>query len=78
MSVALRKLSSTTASIQGPHQPQQRADHNARVDSNGTQSHVSVFDVDQDGNLALRGAATLNSSKINGMAIVSGRDNDRH
>jgi hypothetical protein len=50
----------------------------AVVDSNGTQSHVSVFNVDQDGNLALRGVATLNSSKINGMAIVSGHDDDRH
>jgi hypothetical protein len=49
----------------------------AVVDSNGTQSHVSIFNVDQDGNLALGGVATLNSSKINGMAIVSGRDNDR-
>ena len=48
------------------------------ADSNGTQSHVSIFNVDQDGNLAPRGVATLNSSKINGMAIVSGRDADRH
>jgi hypothetical protein len=50
----------------------------AVVDSNGTQSHVSIFNVDQDGNLAPRGMATLNSSKINGMAIVSGPNDDRH
>jgi hypothetical protein len=44
----------------------------AVIDSNGTQSHVSVFDVDEDGALTLRGAATLNSSKTNGVAIVTG------
>lgn len=50
----------------------------AVIDSSGAVSHVSVFNVDQDGNLALRGSATLNSAKTNGVAIVSDPDDDRH
>jgi hypothetical protein len=44
----------------------------AVIDSAGTQSRVSVFDVDQDGNLTLRSVATLNGTATNGVAIVSG------
>jgi hypothetical protein len=33
-------------------------------------SHVSVFKVDEDGNLALRGVATVNNPATNGVAIV--------
>ena len=47
-----------------------RAGIAAVVDSNGTQSHVSVFSVDEDGNFALRGTATLPSRATNGIAIV--------
>ena len=46
----------------------------AVIDSNGTASHVSVFKVDQDGNLTLRGLATLSNPKINGVAIVGAGD----
>jgi hypothetical protein len=46
----------------------------AVIDSTGSASHVSIFNVDQDGNLALRGVATLNNPKINGIAIVGGSD----
>jgi len=42
----------------------------AVVDANGSVSHVSVFKVDEDGNLALRGVATVNGTATNGVAIV--------
>jgi hypothetical protein len=44
----------------------------AVIDAAGTQSRVSVFDVDQDGNFALRAVATLGSKATNGVAIVDG------
>ena len=46
----------------------------AVIDSNGTASHVSIFNVDEDGNLALRGLATVNKPTINGIAIVGAGD----
>jgi hypothetical protein len=45
----------------------------AVVDGNGTVSHLSIFSVDEDGNLTLRNAATINSA-ANGVAIVRGED----
>jgi hypothetical protein len=42
----------------------------AVVDAAGTASRVSIFKVDQDGNFALQGVATLNSAATNGIAIV--------
>lgn len=51
-----------------------RAGIAAVIDANGTLSHVSVFGVDEDGNLTLRGVATLNSKTTNGVAIVDGAD----
>jgi len=42
----------------------------AVIDGNGTESHLTVFKVDGDGNLTLKGVATLNSA--NGVAIVAG------
>jgi len=44
----------------------------AVIDAAGTQSRVSVFNVDQDGNFAQRGVATLNSKTTNGVAILAG------
>jgi len=44
----------------------------AVIDAAGTQSRVSVFNVDQDGNFTLRGMATLDSKTTNGVAIVTG------
>ena len=52
-----------------------RAGTAAVIDSNGTVSHVSVFKVDQDGNMTLRGVATLNSTATNGISVVV--DDDR-
>lgn len=46
----------------------------ALIDSNGTVSHVSVFNVDEDGNLTLRAAATINSTTTNGVAMVPAED----
>ena len=46
----------------------------AVVDSDGTVSHVSVFGVDEDGNLTLRGVGTLNSKTTNGIAIIDAGD----
>jgi hypothetical protein len=43
----------------------------AVVDGSGQLSHLSIFQVDEDGNLTLRGAATINSP-ANGVAIVGG------
>lgn len=42
----------------------------AVVDSNGTVSHLSIFDVDEDGNFALTGVATINNVATNGVAVV--------
>ena len=44
----------------------------AVIDAAGTQSRVSVFNIDEDGNFTLRSVATLNSKATNGVAIVSG------
>jgi len=44
----------------------------AVIDAAGTQSRVSVFNVDQDGNFTQRAVATLNSKATNGVAIVAG------
>lgn len=44
----------------------------AVIDGAGSQSRISVFNVDQDGNFTLRGMATLNSKTTNGVAIVMG------
>lgn len=44
----------------------------AVIDAAGTQSRVSVFNVDQDGNFTPRSVATLNSKTTNGVAIVAG------
>lgn len=51
------------------------ADHLAAVvDANGAVSHVSIFNVDGDGNFNLRSSATINNAATNGVAIVSGDD----
>jgi hypothetical protein len=42
----------------------------AVVDSNGTVSHLSIFDVDEDGTFALVGVATINNVATNGVAII--------
>jgi hypothetical protein len=47
-----------------------RAGLAAVVDANGTVSHVSIFHVDEDGNLGLQGLATINNVATNGIAIV--------
>jgi hypothetical protein len=41
----------------------------AVIDSAGTVSHLSIFTVDEDGNLTLKGVSTINSP-ANGVAIV--------
>jgi len=46
----------------------------AVIDSNGTVSHVSVFGVDAEGNLTLRGMAMLNGKSTNGVAIIGDLD----
>jgi hypothetical protein len=43
----------------------------AVIDSDGTVSHVSVFAVDEDGNLALNGSATINNKATNGVQVLS-------
>ena len=43
----------------------------AVIDANGSASHVSIFDVDGDGNFTLKGLATINNAATNGVAIVS-------
>lgn len=48
----------------------------AVVDANGSASHVSIFNVDGDGNFDLRSTVTLNSASTNGIAIVRGEDFD--
>ena len=45
----------------------------AVIDGNGTASHLSIFGVDDDGNLTLRGASTM-SAGANGVAVVQGQD----
>ena len=44
----------------------------AVIDAAGTQSRLSVFKVDQDGNFTPRSVATLNSKATNGVAILAG------
>lgn len=46
----------------------------AVVDGNGSASHVSIFNVDGDGDFALKSSVTINSSTTNGIAIVRGND----
>lgn len=48
----------------------------AVIDGSGAVSHLSIFTVDEDGNLTLKVAATINSA-INGVAIVRD-DSERH
>jgi hypothetical protein len=45
----------------------------AVIDSNGTVSHLSIFTVDEDGNLALNGLATINNTATNGVAVIRPR-----
>jgi len=47
----------------------------AVVDGDGTVSHVSVFAVDEDGNFALMGLATISNVATNGIAIVGADEN---
>jgi hypothetical protein len=42
----------------------------AVVDNNGTVSHLSIFEVDEDGNFGLTGVATINNVATNGVAVV--------
>lgn len=49
----------------------------AVIDANGSASHVSIFDVDGDGNFTLKGLATINNAATNGVAIVR-EDRDTH
>jgi hypothetical protein len=42
----------------------------AVIDGSGAISHLSIFTVDEDGNLALKGATTINSA-ANGVAILT-------
>ncbi|HUA79528.1 MAG TPA: hypothetical protein VL997_04090 [Dyella sp.] len=46
----------------------------AVVDANGSVSHVSIFNVDGDGNFNLKSSVTLPSAATNGIAIVRGND----
>ncbi|WP_233840471.1 hypothetical protein [Dyella sp. 2HG41-7] len=46
----------------------------AVVDGNGSISHVSIFNVDGDGNFALKSSVTLGSAATNGIAIVRNDD----
>jgi hypothetical protein len=45
----------------------------AVIDGNGSLSHLSIFSVDEDGNLSLRAEATI-SGAANGVAVVRGED----
>jgi hypothetical protein len=47
----------------------------AVVDANGSVSHVSIFDVDGDGNFNLKNTVTINNTATNGIAIVRNDDN---
>jgi hypothetical protein len=42
----------------------------AVIDSNGTVSHLSIFDVDEDGNFGLTGVATIKNVATNGVAVI--------
>lgn len=57
----------------GPTDITYRAGLAAVVDANAAllQSHLSIFRVDEDGNLTLQAAATINNTATNGVAIVS-------
>lgn len=46
----------------------------AVVDANGSVSHVSVFNVDGDGNFNLKSSVTINNAATNGIAIVRNSD----
>jgi len=46
----------------------------AVVDSHGSASHVSIFNVDGDGNFDLKSSVTLNSGTTNGIAIMHTED----
>ena len=46
----------------------------AVVDANGSVSHVSIFNVDEDGNFALKAAVTINNIATNGIAILRNDD----
>ena len=46
----------------------------AVVDANASGSRVSVFKVDEDGNFALQGVATLASPATNGVAVIGADD----
>lgn len=46
----------------------------AVVDGNGSASHVSIFNVDGDGNFDPESIVTINSGTTNGVAIVQGGD----
>jgi hypothetical protein len=48
----------------------------AVIDSDGNVAHLSTFAVDDDGNVALRGMATINAAQANGVAIVDSDDFD--
>jgi hypothetical protein len=43
------------------------------IDGNGPVSHLSIFSLDEDGNLTLQNAATI-SGAANGVAVVRGED----
>lgn len=45
----------------------------AVIDGNGSLSHLSIFSVDEDGNLTLQNAAAINSA-ANGVAVVRSKD----
>ncbi|WP_143525975.1 hypothetical protein [Rhodanobacter sp. C05] len=47
-----------------------RKDLAAVIDANGSVSHVSIFNVDEDGSFTLKGLTTINSTTTNGIAIV--------
>jgi hypothetical protein len=46
----------------------------AVIDGNGTVSHLSIFSVDEDGNLTLLQAANTLATGANGVAIVRNED----
>lgn len=46
----------------------------AVIDGNGSASHVSIFNVNGDGNFDLKSSVTINSAATNGVAIVSTDD----
>jgi hypothetical protein len=46
----------------------------AVIDANGSVSHVSIFNVDGDGNFNLKSSVTINNAATNGIAIVRSDD----